>query len=487
MPGKFVLQGMEAWKKKRTKTLIAFILVDLFLGMEYSAIMPTMYSYLTTLINSSRPMLFYGLIPASFYIANILSGILLGRISDKTRKVRLILQLGNMLILVGNLIYSLHFSSLFPLLGRIMSGFGAGVRSVIYGEMGRVYKADDFARYITIICIACAAGYGLGPLVNIGFKNVNLDICGWHLNYTNMPGVYLAIIFGVNQIIFFFMVHDLSLEKEYIEESSDNESLSKCDSFDSEECLKSMEPIETIKNSESKCSAESMPLIDDVSGEDSLEKSKNTNYSVPSQSFIWKSLLKSIDWILLMTLTFFFGLTVFANEMWFPLIVINDLQYGVAVLNGVLLEIGIVMIPVLLLMAWKPPSKKLVFIFYVIGIILQMSGFLILLALKMFHNNNVLNIVLLGTYGAFCSTSPYMKQLPKITIAQMVPKSSQGYVQGILQAFSRFGAFLGIFLPPQLYNWFSIDVIVIVMVSVMLLFALVIRRANIIRPRVLFT
>ena len=470
MPGKVVLQGMEAWKRKRTKTLIAFTLLDLFLGMEYSAIMPTMYLYLTTLINSSHPMLFYGLIPASFYIANVLSGILLGRISDKTRKVRLILQFGNMLILFGNLVYSLHFSPLFPLLGRIMAGLGAGVRSVIYGEMGRVYRADEIARYIAIICIACAIGYGLGPLVNIVFKNVNLDIGGWHLNYTNMPGVYMAIIFGVNQLIFFFMVHDLSLEKEYIEESSDTEILSKCESFDSEECLTSMEPIET----------------DALLGEDSLDESKTTSYLVPSQSFIWKRLLKSIDWILLMTLTSFFSFTMFANEMWFPLIVLNDLQYGVAVLNGVLLEIGIVMIPVLLLMVWKPPSKKLVFIHLVIGIILQISLFLILLFLKTFHNNNVLNFILLSTYGAIFSTCAYIKQLPKITLTQIVPKSSQGYCQGILQAFSRVGASIGLFLSPQVYHWFTIDVITIVIVSFMLLFALVVRRANIIHPKVLF-
>ena len=187
-----------------------------------------------------------------------------------------------------------------------------------------------------------------------------------------------------------------------------------------------------------------------------------------------------------MKLTFFFGFTVFANEMWLPLIVINDLKYGVAVLNGVMLEIGIFMVPVLLLMVWKPPSKKLVFIYYVISIIVQICVFLILLALKMFHSNEVLNMVLLGTYGALFSTSPYMHQLPIITIAQMVPKSSQGYVQGILQAFFKVGSSMGMILPPQVYRWFSIDVIIIVILSVMLLFALVVRRANIIHPKVLF-
>ena len=46
-----------------------------------------------------------------------------------------------------------------------------------------------------------------------------------------------------------------------------------------------------------------------------------------------------------MKLTFLFGFTVFADEMWFSLIVINDLQYGLNVLNGVMLGIGMVMVP----------------------------------------------------------------------------------------------------------------------------------------------
>ena len=141
---------IEAWKKKRTKTFIAFTLVEVVLGMEYSMIIPTVYLYLTTLIHSSYPFLFYGLIPASFHMASILSGILLGRISDKTRKIWLIHQCGNMLIMLGNFFYAFPFSSLFPLSGRILSGFGVGLRAVIYGEIGRVYDTPNVSRCIAI-------------------------------------------------------------------------------------------------------------------------------------------------------------------------------------------------------------------------------------------------------------------------------------------------------------------------------------------------
>ena len=159
------------------------------------------------------------------------------------------------------------------------------MRSVIYGKIGRVYEANEIARYIAIICIACAAGYGLGPVVNICFRNVILDFGEWHLDYTNMPGVYMAIILCINQIFLFFMVHDLSLEKECIDEPPEPENSNKSECFDSEECLKSMDLIETNeKSAESKCPDESLPLIDNLLDEDLQEKSKTIegDYSVPS-------------------------------------------------------------------------------------------------------------------------------------------------------------------------------------------------------------
>ena len=119
------------------------------------------YLYLTTLVHSSHPMLFYGLIPSSFYVANIPSGVLLGRISDRTRKIWLLHQCGNMMILIGNLMYAFHFSSLFPLAGRILSGMGAGLTAVIYGEIGRVFDAEEVSRYVAITCIGWGGGYVL--------------------------------------------------------------------------------------------------------------------------------------------------------------------------------------------------------------------------------------------------------------------------------------------------------------------------------------
>ena len=79
-----------------------------------------------------------------------------------------------------------------------------------------------------------------------------------------------------------------------------------------------------------------------------------------------------------------------------------------------------------------------------------------------------------------------MYQLPCIVVVQMTPKSSQGYIQGIHQAFYRIGAAFGLFIPPLVYSWFTIDIIVLAIVSFVILFALVLRKKFIMKPQVIF-
>ena len=473
---------MEAWKAKRTKTFIAFTLIEVVLGMEYSMTIPTVYLYLTTLIHSPYPLLFYGLIPASFFMTNILSGVLLGRISDRTRKIWLIHQCGNMMILLGNLFYAFPFSSLFPLSGRIMSGFGAGLRAVIYGEICRVYDKQNVSRYIAIITIGAMVGYTLGPMVNILFKNVDFYIGDWHINYTNMPGIYMTIICFINQVILFFMVHDLSQEYEYTDLLSEADLLNNVEHSDKisseRELLEHYESLDNLSAHQLESSANK--------GQNITRKSQNDVSFIPSQQFIWLKLLSSMNWIIMMIATFVFGFTNMASEMWYPLIVINELKWGVTAFNAVLIETGVVAIPVLALAAWKTLTNKIIFYGYATSIIFQISVFVILLVLKEFHKSFAINVMLLGTYGLLYAISLFMHELLTITLTKMVPCSSQGYVQGIFQAFFRVGASLGFFIPPQIYKWLFEDVIVIIIVSAVLLITLVIRRRGILEPELLF-
>ena len=392
------------------------------------------------------------------------------------------------MILLGNLLYAIHFSSLFPLAGRIMSGLGAGLRAVIYGEMGRVFETRELSRYVAIACMGCSVGYILGPLLNILFENVNFHIGVWHINYTNMPGVYMTVVCMINQVILFLMVHDLSFEYECIDDSLTSEHINTQYS-DDDKCSHNEHISKRSDESYNSLNASEYSGVDEPAETELLDKHtkiKNEESSLKSQSFIWNKLSTSVDWILLMTTTFVFGFTVLASDMWYPLVVIKELNWGITALNRLLIESAVIMTLMLALIILKPLSNKLVFICYTSTIIIQMIVFLILLFLKEYHNNYTLNIALLGTFGICYSISGFMHQLPCVVVNQMAPKSSLGYVQGIHQGFYRVGAALGLFLSPLVYQWFAVDVIVISVLSAVLLVCLVARRKYITQPQMLF-
>ena len=143
----------RSWLKKKKTTLLAFACFDLVCGMENSMVYPTTWLYLTTLIHTTKPELFYSLITGCFFGFQVFTALLFGRIADKTGKVWLIFQSANFLLILGNIFYTFQFSALFPLVGRCMAGMGTGVRCVIYGELGRICNEKLFVRQLVINCI----------------------------------------------------------------------------------------------------------------------------------------------------------------------------------------------------------------------------------------------------------------------------------------------------------------------------------------------
>ena len=121
-----------------------------------------------------------------------------------------------------------------------------------------------------------------------------------------------------------------------------------------------------------------------------------------------------------------------------------------------------------------------------VTIALTILMFIVLLLLKMYHSSVIFNVSMLGLYGICYGISAWMQQVPCIIITKMIPKSSQGYVQGILQAFFRIGCAAGFLVPPQVYSWFMIDVSIIVIVAALLMICLILRKKHIINPKLLF-
>ena len=467
---------LRSWLKRKKTTLIAFACFDLVCGMHEYMLYPTTWLYLTTLIHTTKPELFYSLITGSFFVFQMFTALLFGRLADKTGKVRLLFQFGNFLLILGNICYSLQFSALFPLVGRCMAGMGTGVRCVIYGELGRICNEKEFVRQLVINCICYSVGGALGPSINIFFTKIEFSIGRWHINNTNMPGFCLGLTNIVNQFVLYFMVHDLSLELKEIPISEMLQS-----SFHSSYVHGEESPSEDEGNNES----DSLTRFK-TDQRDEQTHQHSDQKGVPTQGYIWKKLLSSFDWALMMCMSLYFGFSLMVCQNWLSLIITNEVRRGLGTINAFVIETSTVSLLIVIFIAWKPLTQRIVFISFLLTTTITICNFLIFLVLHYCNTYDAFNIVLLAIFGFLVSFVQYADALPCITITLMAPKHSQGYVQGIHQGFFRIGAALGLFSSPFLYEYMTVTVVLTVLVSITMLGALIVRRINLINPQLIF-
>ena len=142
---------------------------------------------------------FYGLIISAYPLAYMLSAPILGQLSDRLgRKKIMIACFAGLLIGFGFYLWSFITHQFFILLlGRVFAGFAAGSQGIAQAAMAD--KSDGRARTINIstIAIAMSLGLVLGPLISAIFSNHHID--SW---FNPLMPFYFVIVLTVINLIF---------------------------------------------------------------------------------------------------------------------------------------------------------------------------------------------------------------------------------------------------------------------------------------------
>ena len=131
------------WLRLRKRTVILFTIESLLVGMDYSLTFLTLWLYIKTLVKPEKPTVCYSIVSAAFLAASLILSGFVGRIVDRTRDVRKTFFVMNTVVIIGNLIYSIPISPWTLGIGRLLSGFGGPLRSVIAGELARSYHTES--------------------------------------------------------------------------------------------------------------------------------------------------------------------------------------------------------------------------------------------------------------------------------------------------------------------------------------------------------
>ena len=133
------------WTHGHRRVMLTFGTICLFAfmtGVEYAVILPTAFDYVKTMTGVD---VYVGLILSSYSISGAIAGIIMGKISDMTGKVKILIIVSNIFEIGGNILYFVTNNIHIVLLGRLIAGVGMGAVPPV--SVGRGMKRHSLSLY----------------------------------------------------------------------------------------------------------------------------------------------------------------------------------------------------------------------------------------------------------------------------------------------------------------------------------------------------
>ncbi|XP_064404675.1 uncharacterized protein LOC135349939 [Halichondria panicea] len=198
------MPGLSIGTCKRWSTYITMAMFFLTGGIEYSVIFPTMYNYVQELGGEEW---LYGLSLSAFSISNLITSPLYGIIFDKTKQTKWIVLVGNLFEIGGNFMYFAAYTVGSPYLilaSRFVVGAGAGAGAAIFAELALTTSKKQRTTIYSLFLALRQLGMVVGPAFNLFLEEANFKVGPFPVNRLSFPGVFMAIVWIIVEILFLF-------------------------------------------------------------------------------------------------------------------------------------------------------------------------------------------------------------------------------------------------------------------------------------------
>lgn len=448
------------WKKKRRNTVIGYMIVGAMVGIDYSFMFTTLYLYLTDMIKTDRPTLFYGIIIAGYSLSSTVFGMICGRWVDRTRKIKLYTICTLTFQIVGCLLYVVNFSVWYPLIGRLICGLGDPFPSVTSGEIIRIYDKEGSTRALWWLASIYSIGSMVGPIVTLFFKDIDLYIWTIHVTQLNVIAIFMAGLLLLTLLSALFLLHDCSAEidvKNMLQENITDKKRERVQNKDAN--TGAADEITALLSSPNK-------------GSDSVQ------HTIPINILV-KTLLNKPDAVLMFVSTFLFMYCLFSSDVLLPLLAQVLLKWSLTALTLILVGNGVIYFILLMIMAKFCTTDRGVYIMSVICIVAQIIMFGTSIAMKLFERDLTRDIVLIVMFVVSWVFSWIIEEvIIRCMLAKMVPSNAQSFVETMRNGVSRLSTIFASISAPLVLpflHWWSASLIVVIFI---LLLAFIVRKKS---------
>jgi MFS family permease len=194
--------------------IINYVCICVFaflMGTDFAVIIPTLWDRLKSMDSSGS---FMGLIISSYSITGVLSGLIMGYISDEVKKTKIFFLLSIFFAFSGHLIYFAGTNQYFLLLARTISGMCMGAGTVALAYIAKTTKEKD--RTSLIACVMATRQFGLmiGPAFNFFLMKLDFKLFDqFVVDRKSSPGLLMAFLWFISFIIILIFYTDNNKNK----------------------------------------------------------------------------------------------------------------------------------------------------------------------------------------------------------------------------------------------------------------------------------
>lgn len=194
--------------------IINYVCICVFaflMGTDFAVIIPTLWDRLKSMDSSGS---FMGLIISSYSITGVLSGLIMGYISDEVKKTKIFFLLSIFFAFSGHLIYFAGTNQYFLLLARTISGMCMGAGTVALAYIAKTTKEKD--RTSLIACVMATRQFGLmiGPAFNFFLMKLDFKLFDqFVVDRKSSPGLLMAFLWFISFVIILILYTDNNKNK----------------------------------------------------------------------------------------------------------------------------------------------------------------------------------------------------------------------------------------------------------------------------------
>ena len=476
------MESIEYWKVKRKRTFIGFCFISASLGTEYSIIIPNLLYYLETIIKAKYPKLMFGLIVSVYYLSALISGVTITRYVDRTRRIKQTIMVLCIFGVIGNCLYIIPLSSLFPLFGRLIQGIGAVCMSIMVGEVSRVYTTEDVVSKLSTMTICFYSTFTISPAANVPFKSVNISIGKLTITDATFASMLVGITWIICLIITWKCISNLSLEYD-LKTETQMQSTSKEDTCD----IISL-PVECgfefnlkMVNKEEK--GPSTECIDKLKTKITYGTFvDNTVILYTDEALSIKELLSNFEFNIILLLCFVLGYcSIAVFDISLPVVATTYYHFSMQIVGILFCLTGVSFVITMFII------KRLARIFNIYYLILLGTLAFVLsiqcLSIAVMVKNRTFGTIMLASYVILLGIGWSIEQLLLGTLlTRLIPSNTQSFAEGIRRSSTNVGCLISGIITPLVLNNVIVMYYVIQLILVICLVLTLYRRRQMLYP-----